>query len=128
MRCLFSAVFSCPLPAKGLNNHRLGPLEENSFSSRMRRFFDPTEGVDHEAENGLPEVPVKIKERWRIPIMVVPRDEGDSALALSWEKERGRLHRYYRERDIAAYPTAERALMALGKVVSYSRQRETAGG
>jgi acyl-CoA synthetase (NDP forming) len=101
---------------------------QNSLSSRMRRFFDPTEGVDHDAEKGLTEVPVKIKERWGIPIMVVLREGGDSALALSWEEERGRLRRYYHERGIPVFPTAERALKALGKVVSYSRQRENAGG
>jgi len=99
---------------------------QNSLSARMHQFFDATESVNNEAEEGLTEVPVEVKKRLGIPIMVVLREAGALAGAKSWEDERDRLRRYYNERGIAVYPTVERAIKALGRVVSYYQWRETA--
>jgi acyl-CoA synthetase (NDP forming) len=101
---------------------------QNSLSSKMHQFFDAAESVYNKAEEGLTEVPVEIKKRWGIPIMVVLREAGDSAGEISWEDERCRLRRYYYERDISVYPTVERAIKALGRVVSYYQWREKAQG
>jgi acyl-CoA synthetase (NDP forming) len=101
---------------------------QNSLSSKMHQFFDATERVENTAEEGLTEVPVEIKKRWGVSIMVVLREGGDSAGEISWEDERCRLRRYYNERGIAVYPTVERAIKALGQVVSYYQWREKAQG
>jgi acyl-CoA synthetase (NDP forming) len=99
---------------------------QNSLSARMHQFFDATENVKNDAEEGLTEVPVEVKKRWEIPTMVVLREAGALAGATSWEEERDRLRRYYNESGIAVYPTVERAIKALGRVVSYYQWRETA--
>ncbi|MDB4444553.1 CoA-binding protein [bacterium] len=101
---------------------------QNSLSSKMHQFFDAAESVDNEADEGLTEVPVKFKKRWGMPIMLVLREAGDPGGAISWEDERGRLRRYYNENGIAVYPTVERAIKALGRVVSYYQWREKAQG
>jgi len=100
---------------------------QTSFSPKMHMIQDGLDEVDREAERGLKEVPVKIRDKWGIPVIVVIREGGgDETGGPSWETERRRLRRYYHEQGIAVYPTVERAFQALGRLVTYYRRKESA--
>jgi acyl-CoA synthetase (NDP forming) len=55
--------------------------------------------------------------------VVIQREGGEPLVAVECEVERRRLRRYYQENGVAVYPTVQRALNALARVVAYERKR-----
>jgi acyl-CoA synthetase (NDP forming) len=58
-----------------------------------------------------------------LPVVVIQREGGEPLVAVECEVERRRLRRYYQENGVAVYPTVQRALNALARVVAYERKR-----
>lgn len=96
---------------------------QTSLSTKMHQIQDGTDAIDREAEQGLEEIPVSIRKEWGIPIIVVIREGGDSDDWMSWEAERRRIRRYYHDQGIPVFPTFERALQALGRIVRYYHRK-----
>jgi acyl-CoA synthetase (NDP forming) len=96
------------------------------LSAELRRLMNFAELLEKEDDPWLPEVPVQIKNDYGMPVIVVLREDGDPRGDLAYEKELARLRAYYHENGVATYPTAERALRALGQVVGYCRRRAAA--
>jgi len=70
----------------------------------------------------------KIKEfDYGIPVIVVLREGGDREGSQACERERKRLRDYYLGKGLGVYPTTERALKSLGRMIHYYQNKETRG-
>jgi acyl-CoA synthetase (NDP forming) len=97
-------------------------IDKIAMSQRMRQLsgYDrQIGGADEPDEPWLEELPVRIRREYQLPVLVVQRDGGEPLEALECEAERRRLRKYYQENGVPVYPTAARALNALGKVNRY---------
>jgi hypothetical protein len=101
-------------------------IDRIALSARMRQVLESAEDEEQEGEHLLTQLPVELRRRWGIPVIVVLREGGDLSPALEWEAERRRLRSYYQEEGIPAYPTVERAMRALGRTIAYFRHRDRA--
>jgi acyl-CoA synthetase (NDP forming) len=93
-----------------------------SVESRVAMGY--TEQIAWVDKPELSEVPIKIAKKYGIPVIVILRGGGEKPSELSWEKERRRLRDYYLENGIGVYPTSDRALKSLGRMIRYYRQRQ----
>ncbi|MDP6509966.1 MAG: CoA-binding protein [Dehalococcoidia bacterium] len=101
-------------------------IDRIALSARMRQALESAEDEEMEGDHLLTQLPVELQRRWGIPVIVVLREGGDLPPALEWEAERRRLRGYYQQRGIPVYPTAERAMRALGQAIAYFRYRDRA--
>jgi acyl-CoA synthetase (NDP forming) len=99
-------------------------LDKVSPSVRSREIMGYADQIGWEDNPGLSEIPVKIAKKYNIPVIVILREGGEKPDSLSWEKERRRLRDYYLENGVGVYPTIDRALKSLGRMIRYYRQRE----
>jgi acyl-CoA synthetase (NDP forming) len=96
------------------------------ISAELRRLMNFSELLEKEDDPWLTELPVQIKNEYGIPVIVVLREDGAPREKAAFEEELLRLRAYYHDNGVATYPTAERALRALGQVVSYNQWRAAA--
>jgi len=94
-------------------------LDKVSPSIELRRVMGYTDQIPWEEKPGLSHIPVKISKKYGIPVIVVLREGGDRPQSLAVEQERRRLKEYYFSNGVGVYPTAERALKALSRMVHY---------
>jgi acyl-CoA synthetase (NDP forming) len=99
-------------------------IDKIAMSVRMRQLLGYDTQVGWVDEPWLEEIPVRIRATYDIPVIVVQREGGEPLEKLQCESERRRLRKYYQENGVAVYPTVQRALDALGKVVAYEKRRE----
>lgn len=99
-------------------------LDKIVMSSELRRLENYAEQLEREDEPWLSDIPIKIREKFGLPVIVVLRENLDPMRGADIEAERLRLRRYYQDNGVAVYPTAERAFRALGHVVRYYRRRQ----
>jgi len=99
-------------------------LDKVSPSCKIRRAMGYPENIESNEETELTEIPVKIAQKWKLPIIVILRDGGNTVRDPSYEAERWRLRDYYLEQGVGVYPTAERALKSLGRMIQFYRKRQ----
>jgi acyl-CoA synthetase (NDP forming) len=99
-------------------------IDKIAMSVEMRHLLGYDRQVGWVDESWLEELPVSICKRYGIPVIVVQREGGESLEMMQCEAERRRLRRYYQANGIAVYPTVQRALNALGKMVAFERHKE----
>lgn len=100
-------------------------LEKVSPSVELRQYMGYVDQMGWVEKPWIEEVPVQIHERWRIPIIVILGEGGDPPSILSCEAERRRLRRLYQDQGIAVYPTVERAMNSLGRMVRYYHAKQS---
>jgi acyl-CoA synthetase (NDP forming) len=93
-------------------------IDKIAMSVKLRQLFGYDKQVGWEDEPWLEELPVVVRSQYKIPVIVVQREGGEPLEKLSFESERRRLRKYYQENGVAVYPTAQRALNSLGKMVA----------
>jgi len=98
-------------------------IDKIAMSVKMRRFLGYDTQVGWTDEPWLEEIPVLIRSRYALPVVVIQREGGEPLEAVECEVERRRLRRYYQENGVAVYPTVQRALNALARVVAYGRRK-----
>ncbi len=98
-------------------------IDKIAMSVRMRQLLGYDAQMGWVDEAWLEELPVLISNRFGLPVIVVQREGGEPLEALSCEAERRRLRRYYQDNGVPVYPSVQRALNALGKVVAYGRRK-----
>jgi len=87
-------------------------------------------GFSKASEQGREEVmniPVRIKEKFGKPIIVVLSEEVTDAKMIEFEADRRTLRDYYLGHGIPVYPTLERAMRALIQVVKYRERFHRCG-
>ncbi len=99
-------------------------LDKITLSVTTRKLLGYDMQVGWKDEPWLEEIPVNIRRKYNIPLVVVLRDGGEPLEKLAMETERRRLRKYYQENGIPVYSTVQRAAGALGHVVSYYRNVE----
>jgi acyl-CoA synthetase (NDP forming) len=99
-------------------------LDKVTPSVKMRQLMGYTQQIGWEDKPWLEEIPVKIAQKWGILVIVVLPEGGDIPGNLLYAAERRRLRDYYLEHGVAVYPTAERALKSLGRMVCYYRKKQ----
>jgi acyl-CoA synthetase (NDP forming) len=70
----------------------------------------------------LKDIPLKIKEKYGKPIIMVLSEEVTDAEMIEFEADRRSLRNYYLNHGIPVYPTLERAVKALAQVVKYQER------
>lgn len=96
-------------------------IDKLVISAKMREILDYKDQMGWIDQPWLEEVPVKIARKYNIALIIVLRHSSEESIWADAEAERHRLSRYYHQNGIPVYPTAERALKSLGKVVPYYR-------
>jgi acyl-CoA synthetase (NDP forming) len=79
-------------------------------------------GFSKESEQGREEVmnvPIRIKQKFGKPLIVVLSEEVTDAKLIEFEADRRNLRDHYLGHGIPVYPTLERAVRALSQVVKY---------
>jgi acyl-CoA synthetase (NDP forming) len=99
-------------------------LEKVFPSVNSRKILGYTDQMSWKDDPSISEIPVKIAQKYRIPVIMVLRDGGEKPGNLSWEKERRQLRDYYLENNVGIYPTTDRALRSLGRMIRYYRRRQ----
>jgi len=99
-------------------------LEKVFPSIKAREVIGYTDQIGWEDDPGISEIPVRIAKKYKIPVIMVLREGGEKPGILSWEEERRRLRDYYLENNVGVYPTTDRALKSLGRMIRYYRQRQ----
>ncbi|MEW6663646.1 MAG: CoA-binding protein [Thermodesulfobacteriota bacterium] len=97
-------------------------IDKVAMSLGMRRivgYDKQTGGEDEPDQPWLEELPVQIRERYRMPVIVVQREGGEPLDRLACVAERRRLRKYYEDHGVAVFPTAQRAMNALGRMTRY---------
>jgi acyl-CoA synthetase (NDP forming) len=98
-------------------------IDKIAMSVKMRQLLGYDTQVGWVDEPWLEEIPVLIRSRYGLPVLVVQREGGEPLEGVECEAERRRLRRYYQENGVAVYPTVQRALSALARVVAYGRRK-----
>ena len=99
-------------------------LEKVSPSVKLRQYMGYIDQMGWDEKPWIEEVPLQIHKRFGIPIIVVLGEGGDPPDILSCEAERRRLRRFYQDKGIAVYPTVERAMTSLGRMIRYYRAKQ----
>lgn len=71
---------------------------------------------------GLREIPIKIKEKYGIPVVVTLGEESTDADMYEFEIDRRQMLNYYFTHGVPAFPTMERGITALANVVKYKER------
>jgi acyl-CoA synthetase (NDP forming) len=103
-------------------------IDKIAMSVKMRQLLGYDAQVGWVDEPWLEEIPIRIRATYDIPVVVVQREGGEPLEKLQCESERRRLRKYYQENGVAVYPTVQRALNALGKVVAYEKRMGQSNG
>ena len=99
-------------------------IDKRQSFSKIREYGICRSVLKKKTSSGLTEIPVKIAQKWKIPVVMILREGGNITGDLSYEAERQRLRDYYFEHGVGVYPTAERALKSLGRMIRYYQKRE----
>jgi acyl-CoA synthetase (NDP forming) len=77
-----------------------------------------------EGRRGLRRIPVRIKEKYGKPFVMVLNEEKSDAgpVGMAFEADRRHLRDYYLAHGIPVYPTLNRAAKALANVVNYQER------
>lgn len=94
-------------------------LEKVSPSLRLRQVLGYSEQMGWEEKPGLSEIPIKIAKKHRLPVIVILHKGGDRSGSFDVEKERRELRDYYLNNGVGVFPTADRALRALRRMIQY---------
>ncbi|MCL5736489.1 MAG: CoA-binding protein [Actinobacteria bacterium] len=97
------------------------------LSSELRKLMNYSDQSPEPDEPWLSDIPIDVKKRFGLPVMVVLRENLDPNGNVMVEAERLRLRRYYQENEVAVYPTPDRAFRALGHVVAHNRRGSQSG-
>jgi acyl-CoA synthetase (NDP forming) len=97
-------------------------IDKIAMSVKLRKLLGYDRQVGWTDDAWLEEIPVLIRQRYGLPVLLVQREGGEPLEAVECEAERRRLRRYYQENGVAVYPSVQRALNALSKVVTYARK------
>jgi acyl-CoA synthetase (NDP forming) len=87
-------------------------------------------GFSKASEEGREEVmhvPVRIKEKFGKPVVVVLSEEVTDTKLVEFEADRRSLRDYYLSHGIPVYPTVERAMKALAEVVKFGQRFQRRG-
>ena len=103
-------------------------IDKIAMSVKMRQLLGYDTQVGWVDEPWLEEIPVLVRNRYGLPVLVVQREGGEPLEAVECETERRRLRRYYQENGVAVYPTVQRALSALARVVAYGNRNIAGAG
>ncbi len=98
-------------------------MDKVTPSLELRRVMGYSEQIGWNEQPGLREIPVNIVKKYQIPVIVILREGGDRQGNLDVEQERRRLRDYYLQNGVGVFPSTDRALMALGHMVHYYRNR-----
>jgi acyl-CoA synthetase (NDP forming) len=99
-------------------------LEKVFPSVNSRKVLGYTDQMSWKDDPGISEIPVKITQKYGIPVIMVLREGGEKPGEFSWEKERRRLRDYYLANGVGVYPTTDRALRSLGRMIRYYRRKQ----
>ena len=97
-------------------------LDKVTLSCRLRELFGYSKQVNGEDQPWLEEIPAMIAKQYSIPVIVILRDGGNPPGKADIEAENHRLREYYHQNGVAVYPTIQRALKSLGKVIAYNKR------
>jgi acyl-CoA synthetase (NDP forming) len=92
------------------------------LSKELRRLMHFDAQAPVEDEPWLSDVPIEIRQKSGVAVVVVLREYLDPNGNTALEMERLRLRDYYQQHGIPVYPTAERAFRALGHVIAHNRR------
>jgi len=99
-------------------------IDKITLSVATRKLFGYDTQVGWKDEPWLEEIPVRIRNKYNIPVVVVIREGGEALDKLAMETERRRLRKYYQENGVPVYSTVQRATKAIARVVSYYSNKE----
>lgn len=94
-------------------------IDKIALSVRIRQLLDYDKQVGWQDEPWLTEIPVNIRKKYNIPVVVVIREGGEPLVRIELEAEKRALRKYYQENGIAVYPSMQRALTAMGRMINY---------
>jgi acyl-CoA synthetase (NDP forming) len=97
-------------------------IDKVTMSVTMRKLLGHDRLAVRPDESWLEELPVYIRSKYKIPVLVVIHEGGEPLEKLSRESEKRRLRKYYHENGVAVYPTTQRAFDALGKMIRYHQR------
>jgi acyl-CoA synthetase (NDP forming) len=97
-------------------------LQRIFLSVKGPRFVFGTLPVPEEGREKLREVPVSIRDRFNIPVIMVLNEELSDDDKIEFEADRRLLRSYYLTKGLPVYPTVERAVKALANVVKYKKR------
>jgi acyl-CoA synthetase (NDP forming) len=98
-------------------------LDKVTPSIKMRQLKGYAQQIGWEEKPWLEEIPVRAARKCGLPIIVILPQGGETPgneIYAEWR----RLRDYYLEHGVAVYPTSERALKSLGRLVRYYQKRQ----
>jgi acyl-CoA synthetase (NDP forming) len=75
-----------------------------------------------EGRDDLRDIPLRVKEKFGKPIIMVLGEEVTDSGMMEYEADRRNLREYYLSHGIPVFPTLERAVKALTHVVKYQQK------
>lgn len=97
-------------------------LDKITPSRRLRKMLGYSDQLSGQDKAWLKDIPVMIAKQYPTSVIVILRESGDTPGKADVEAENHRLRDYYRRNGVAVYPTIQRALKSLGKVIAYNRR------
>jgi hypothetical protein len=97
-------------------------LQRIFLSVKGPRFVFGTLPVPEEGREKLKEIPVSIRDRFNIPVVMVLNEELSDDDKIEFETDRRLLRSFYLAKGLPVYPTVERAVKALANVVKYKER------
>jgi len=94
-------------------------LQRIFLSVKGPRIVFGTLPVPEEGREKLREIPVLIRDKYGIPVIMVLNEELNDDDKIDFEADRRHLRSYYLANGLPVYPTVERAAKALANVVKY---------
>ncbi len=89
--------------------------------SMMSRFSrNPKQAI-----NDIIDAPLKIKNQFRKPVIVILPPGQLDVKSVTWEKKRRSIRNYYLTNGIPAFPSLERATRAVARFIHYHEQRSS---
>jgi acyl-CoA synthetase (NDP forming) len=97
-------------------------LQRIFLSVKGPRLVFGTLPVPEEGREKLREIPVSIRDKYGIPVIMVLNEELNDDDKIEFEVDRRLLRSYYLANGLPVYPTVERAAKALANVVKYKER------
>jgi acyl-CoA synthetase (NDP forming) len=96
------------------------------FSVKMSKIFSGTTAPSEKEQQELLEVPVRVKQKYNKPIVVMLPDDMTGADSIYLEEERRRIRDYFFANNIPVFLSEQRAFAALAHVVQYRQRAQKA--
>jgi len=94
------------------------------LSVKVSQLLSGSAAPSEEEQQQLMEIPVKIKEKYGKPVVIIMTEELNSVDAMELEKDRRELRDYYFANGIPVYPSEQRAFTAVSCLAKFRSRSE----